>query len=230
MTVRGRIVDKETGNLVAGATIKVAYQDENGIDKSIVANSSGASIDLTGNNYLMYLPYYLPDNIAVSVNAGEYLPAVMNVVIDSSLERAGKYQMVNFNLISISDKTIVIDNQLHHLGTNTYSGAVNSQFQLSAEGLQYSKSFMVNKQQLQSPKAFLVITSKGAQNQNPMTLNGQALGALCYSPGNGSFGTLQWEFDMSLLKEGLNQIVVNSEFNVNYDDFEFINMMIEFRS
>jgi hypothetical protein len=234
MPVRGQITDKDTGKLVEGATVKVAYQDESGIDKSIVVYSSGSSIDSDGNNYLMYLPYYLPENVIISVNSEGYLPASKNAVVDASLEQENKYRWVNFALTPISDKVIVIDNQLHHLGDNYYTGSLNSQFQMSAEGLQYSKSFTVDELQLGYSKAYLIITNKGAGLSNQITLNGQSMGSLCCSPGDGSYGTLQWKVDMSLLKKGSNQITINSALNPelsdDHDDFEFTDVMIEFQA
>lgn len=230
MPTSGRIIDQDTGKLIGGATIKVAYQDEYGVDKSIVVVSSESTIDAAGNNYFMYLPYYLPDNVAISVNMTGYIPASLNVIVDQNLAQQGQYRIVNFDLVPVSDKIVVVDNQLHHLGDDYFSGAVNSQFQLSSEGLQYSKSFTIDEQQLSKySNALLVITTKGCQYQNQMTLNGQAVGALCCSSSDGSFGTLQWDFDVSLLKAGANQITVNAGFDDDYDDFEFIDIMIELK-
>ena len=236
MQVRGQITDKDTGKMVEGAVVKVAYEDASGIDKSIVATSGAASIDSDNNNYAMYLPYYLPENVVISVNSKGYLPASENAVVDASLEQENKYRWVNFALTPLSEKVIVIDNQLHHLGDNTYQGSANSQFQMSAEGLQYSKSFTVNKNQLGYSQALLVITSRGAEESNTITLNGQSIGSLCCSSGDGSFGTLQWNVDMSLLREGSNQLTINSALNSgsnatpgDHDDFEFIDVMMQFQ-
>jgi len=234
MQVKGQITDKDTGKLVEGAIIKVAYQDENGLDKSIVANSGASSIDSDGNNYLMYLPYYLPENVVIGVNSKGYIPASKNAVVDASLEQENKYRWINFALIPISDKVIVIDNQLHHLGDNYYTGSLNSQFQMSAEGLQYSKSFTVDESQLEYSTALLKITNKGAGLSNQITLNGQSIGSLCCSPYDGSYETLQWTVDMNILKQGSNQITINSAINPDdssdHDDFEFTDIMIEFQS
>lgn len=230
MQVRGKITDKDTGNLVEGATVKVAYQDESGIDKSIIVYSEGASIDSKSNNYLMYIPYYLPENIIISVNSNGYLPMSKNVVVDASLEQEGKYRWVDFALTPTSDNVIVVDDQLHHLGDDSYSGYVNSQFQLSTEGSRYSKTFTLEEWQLEYSEAALIITTKGAQNSNQITLNGQNIGVLCCSPGDGSFGSLRWEFDTSVLKKGFNQITISSaydQYDYDYDDFEFTDIMIE---
>ncbi|MDF1533283.1 MAG: FxLYD domain-containing protein [Methanosarcinaceae archaeon] len=231
MEVRGKITDKDTGNLVEGAIVKVAYQDENGIDKSIVVYSEGSFIDSSGNNYLMYIPYYLPDNVIISVKSENgYLPMSQNVIIDESLEQEGKYRWVNFALIPISDNMIVVDDQLHHLGDDSYSGYVNSQFQLSTEGSRYSKVFTMDGNQLKYSKAILRITNKGAQASNQITLNDQNIGVLCCSSSDGSFGTLRWEFDTSVFEKGFNQITINSaydQYDRGYDDFEFTDIMIE---
>lgn len=233
MQVRGKITDKDTGNLVEGATVKVAYQDESEVDKSIVVYSEGSSIDSKGNNYLMYIPYYLPENIIISVNSGNsYLPMSKNVVVDASLEQEGKYRWVDFALIPTSDNVIVVDDQLHHLGDDSYTGYVNSQFQLSTEGTRYSKVFTMDRNQLKYSKAILKITNKGAQESNQITLNGQNIGMLCCSPGDGSFAMLMWEFDTSVLEEGFNQITINSaydQYDYDYDDFEFTDIMIELK-
>jgi hypothetical protein len=152
------------------------------------------------------------------------------------LEQEGKYRQVNFALTPISEKVIVIDNQLHHLGDNSYQGAANSQFQMSAEGLQYSRSFTVDEKQLGYSTASLIITNRGAEENNQITLNGQNIGELCCSSSGGSFGTLQWNVDISILKKGSNQITINSALNSgsdatpgDHDDFEFTDIMIQFQ-
>ncbi|MCK4492258.1 MAG: hypothetical protein KAU03_06515, partial [Candidatus Altiarchaeales archaeon] len=176
-------------------------------------------------------PYYLPEKVIISVNSNGYLPMSKNVVVDESLEQEGKYRWVNFPLIPTSDKVIVVDDQLHHLGDDHYTGSANSQFQRSTEGLRYSKSFTIDEGQLEYSDAVLKITNKGAQDHpNPIALNGQNIGRLCCSPSGGSFATLRWEFDTNILKEGSNQITINSgydNYNDDYDDFEFTDIMIE---
>ncbi len=232
MEIRGKITDKDTGELVVGAVVKVAYQDEGKRDSSIVAYSQDSPVDSNGNNYIMYLPYYLPSNVLVSVDGGKkYLPTSKNTKIDPSLEQDGMYRIINFILTPTSGNVIVVDDQLHHLGDDSYTGSVNSQFQLSTEGSRYGKSFIVDAGQLDSSQAILRITSKGAQNSNKIALNGQNIGSLCCSPEDGSFGTLEWTFDAKILKEGANSFTINSvssgQSGTDIDDFEFNDIIIE---
>ncbi len=230
MELRGKITDKDTGELIVGAAIKIAYQDERGKDSFITASSSETPIDKYGNNYVVFLPDYLPSNVIVNVDGGEkYLPASANVFIDTGLLERNTFGMQHFELTPLSEKLVMIDSALTHLGDDSFAGSINSQFQRSAQGTSYTHQFTIPAAQLGFSGAKLFITSRGAELNNPLNINGKSVGSLCCSPGDGSFGKLYWTFDpATVLREGQNTISVNSVIGESYDDFEFTQVMIEF--
>jgi hypothetical protein len=229
-TISGIVSNKKTGLLEGGAVISIDIINDAGNDVSISAMSSDSAIDAKGNNYTIFLPAEmadttLPANVILNCTKSGFKPLAGTVPNDNNR------WLLNFPLEPISGESILIDSRLHHLGDNSYSGAVNSQFQTSAEGSNYSKSFTVDSAQLGFASATLSITHRGAQEDNPIMINGKTISFLNNSPADGSLGITTIPFDKSLLKEGTNTITITSVTGADaydIDDFEFNDLYITF--
>ncbi len=230
-TISGKVTNKETGALEGNAVITIDIINNAGKDVSISVTSTGTAIDSAGNNYTIFLPADMPDttpttNIILNCTKSGFIPLAGTVENDM-----GSW-LLDFPLEPIAGESILIDSRLHHLGDNSYEGAINSQFQTSAEGSTYSKSFTVESGQLTLASARLYSTHRGAQNNNLITINGVTIGYLNYSPSDGSLGTSYLPFDKSLLKQGTNTITITSITTGgqggDIDDFEFNNIYITF--
>jgi len=229
LSVRGKVTNKETGSLEGNAVITIDLTNNAGEDVSISTTSSDGAVDSMGNNYTIFLPKYLPDtNLPPTVILNCTKSGFMPLATDVS--NPGEW-IVDFPLEPIAGECILIDSRLHHLGDDSYEGSVNSQFQMSAEGSTYSKSFTVEPGQLTFAKATLLITHRGAQVNNPIKINGTTITVLNNSFADGSIGIGSITFDKSLLKAGSNTITITSvtgQSPPDIDDFEFTNLIIKF--
>ena len=142
----------------------------------------------------------------------------------------GAVEIVNGIDDNCDGKTDILDGSLHHLGDDHYSGSVNSQLNMSTEGITYNRSFTVNMTQ-PFTKATLSITHRGVEKDNPIKINGKVVCSEWDSPSDGSMGTTTISFDISILKAGANTISITSLkegdfWSTDYDDFEFTNIYI----
>ncbi len=139
----------------------------------------------------------LPDSFAILASGEEYVPDSRNIT-----KTADTYKyVVDFSMEKIPPDMIILEIEpaLHHLGDGAYEGAINSQFQSGAEGTGYTKTFDVNDFHLSFSKAEISLFAKGLQAGNRLNINGNLIGYMSSSPSDGSFGTLSWTFETSIL-------------------------------
>ena len=232
VTVRGKVMDASDRSLVGDAILKVQLKDTRGNDASITAVSTPTAMYAGGYNYQISIPYSLtdvgtlPSYVIMNCTHDEYRPGVANVdmginpnVTDFLLEKGDYY---------------LIDGGLHHLGDGNFTGTVNSQFQMPAEGTFYNKNFPVTADQVAFTYATLYLSFRGAEENNTVEIWGSPDYALYEylnsSPSDGSMWTMSYSVDISRLVVGgtLLRIVSTMDAYGDYDDFEFTNLYITF--
>ncbi len=76
---------------------------------------------------------------------------------------------IDFIINPIKEHEVVleIEPKVHHLGDDSYSGTINSQFQKNTEGISFEKSFYISSKQYNNyDKAILKFEGKGLQNDD----------------------------------------------------------------
>jgi len=218
-TLSGRVLDAVTGEGIAGARVR--------LDRVERANAS-ARTDAGGAFVLRATD--IPDNAAVSASAAGYTPYSTNLT-SRALERGASVEI----LLWPEERLMVAlepDPEVHHLGNDAYTGRVNSQFQRRSEGLVITLPFELGADQAPPAigRATLLLLVKGAQLENRVYLNGRRVrGSLPESPADGSFGPVRFELPALLLREGENELRIQSvrRGDTDYDDFEFVNPRVE---
>ncbi|TLS74170.1 carboxypeptidase regulatory-like domain-containing protein [Mariprofundus erugo] len=143
-----------------------------------------------------------------------------------------EYEKADFALAKASKYLVQIDQGLHHLGNGQFGGAINSGFQkASAEGGRYESHFELKEEQLPPyiAGARLLLSVRGAEESNPVSVNGTSIGALNASNGDGSASVTKLDFDVCALKSGDNVLAIaaaDSNQNNDIDDFEFTNVQL----
>jgi hypothetical protein len=224
-TISGRVVD-ENGNPVSNMTVKLEYL-VNGEEESSLAqtNSQGyysISIDedkLKNVDDTSFLIYAYKDG---------YIPVTNSFKINSNR---------NFNIdfttnhIKPNEVVLEIEPKVHHLGDDQYNGSINSQFQKNTEGIRFHKSFHITQSQYENyDYAELTFSAKGIQGTHygdEVILNNQSY-VLEQSNADGSYKTYSLNLDKNSYNIGENNIEVTSGFYIDYDDFEFANIIIRF--
>ena len=223
---QNRIVDKKTGEGVGGAKItlpKQRYQTKTDKEGYFELNTvvEGTSI--------------------MSVQKDKYKPYSMTVTqksfsapIEIAIEKSNAHN-------------ITVDTSMHHLGDNSYSdnSANASEFQSEAIGPFFTKKFNLRNVDTHSP-VYLVIGSiigidtliarSMGQNKRP---NAYASPTEVYFNGN-KVADVQINGDgqkiklpPNLVKRGINEVTIKTGYNlmqtsyVDYDDIEFMNLIIE---
>jgi len=171
-------------------------------------------------------PAQLPDFAVLTVSAEGYTSLAANVAKSDVADGV----WIEFRLQPMSKYDIALDDdpRVHHLGNDEFTGAINSQFQVNSEGTLYTTTFVLDRAQLAAPVvgAELRTLVRGAQNRNPITVNGHQLStAMTDSPPDGSFGMFTARIPLRLLREGQNviQIRATDRQGTDIDDFEFVN-------
>lgn len=223
LTIVGRVEDSESGSPLFGSRVKV----------ELIADTLFNAVvdDLTDENgaYALCVPSELiPENFLISASSGGYVPSVINQTKSDS-----EQINVDFSLVPLTDGVIVIeiDPVLHHLGDDRFSGTINSQFQRIAEGLEYTAVFSLTEAQRNAQAAQLTLFAKGLQYENTISINGELVGFLNNSPSDGSFGlvSIPVSTEVFLSDQELQTLTITSEFAiVDFDDFEFANVLISF--
>lgn len=174
-------------------------------------------------------PADLPDFAVLTVSAKGYATKASNISKTSISDGA----WIEFRLQPISKFDIALDDdpRVHHLGNDEFTGAINSQFQVRSQGTIYSATVVLDRSQLAASvvRAEFRALVRGAQNQNPITVNGQRLStAMTNSPADGSFGVFTAPIPLRLLREGENVIEVRAvdRQGTDIDDFEFVNLRL----
>jgi len=135
------------------------------------------------------------------------------------------------NPIKANEVVLEIEPKVHHLGDDSYSGSVNSQFQKKTEGTSFSKSFDISSAQYNNyGKATLKFKAKGIQSGGQLLVNSERYN-LSSSPSDGSYTTYTIELEKIDYKQGNNSLqVISKSSGSDYDDFEFSNIVLEFES
>lgn len=173
--------------------------------------------------FRLNLPFEkLPNMVIIQVEAEGFIPE--NQVFYTNSITQNKH---SFRLAPLSSNFLLIDPRLHHLGDDFYTGLANSQFQLPTEGPKYQTNFNLPIAPGQIERATLYITVKGAESNNPVEINGKRVGYLRLNNNFGNSG--QWKVDIptNVLRSGSNTLTISSQFDNDYDDFEFSNIYLE---
>ncbi len=216
--LRGVVKDKETGEPLAGAQVRLTLPFVGAI--VAVADRLG--------RYTMDVPE-VPNFFAVSATVEGYVPETKSVSRDRV---EGRRLRVNFELSPQDRATLVMEAipDVHHLGDNRFEGRINSQFQKESEGDRYETTFTLQSDQLGSnlSEGEVVLLAKGVQRSHKIVINGEALDdRLDDAPSDGSFGEFVAWFDVSMLREGENTLaVVAKPSSSDIDDFEFVNVRV----
>jgi hypothetical protein len=223
----GTIVDLSTGRPVSGAKIEIpskgvsSYSDSNG-KFSINASTDNPAI--------------------MSVKANGYKPFSLTI----SQEQSGKSLILG--ITKSSDKDIVIDTSLHHLGDDNYSeeSANSDNFKLKSDGPVFSKTFYV--ENIPGIKNYILkIGSIIGIDTNIAGRLGQSRTTTYSSPTKIYINSQQiGEFRINgdnqqiilspehITQNSQNRIVIETGRNlfaryIDYDDMEFINITLELR-
>jgi hypothetical protein len=216
--VRGIITDSVTGLPLPGATIR--FDQAQGEPLTATTREDGT--------YELRVAASA-ENSAITATQNGYLPESHNMR-SADLRRKGA--RLDFVLRPANESVIAVEQDpiVHHLGNDRFEGVINSQFQRKSEGTSYVSEFRMSRSQARSKKTRAVITLmvRGVQCQPDIRINGTLLTKRSEkSPADGSFGPLAVPFDPALLREGENEIRVDSvNCNGDLDDFEFVNLQI----
>lgn len=206
----GNIIDNDHSAL---SNVKITLQLP---DKNItsITNSNG--------DYDLNIDKKINFPVLITASKEGYLPESVNIYKKDNLTQYKK----NFILSKQAGNVVVIDKDLHHLGDDSYTGAINSQFQANAEGTIYKKDFNLTSDFINShSNVKLSIYVKGAQYKNPIYINGNSIGYLDKSPNDGSFGKYSISISSNYLKDN-NVLEIKSKYDSDYDDFEFANIQL----
>ena len=220
ITISGQVTDSEDSQPVSGIKINIP----------LIEGSESTSSGTDGSYSLSIPEEQLPSSFAVIASGEGYVPVSKNV----SKNDSNQYT-VDFVLEEIPPDMVILEIEptVHHIGDGNFSGAINSQFQAGVEGTSYTTTFEVNNFHLSFSRAEISLFARGLENSNPLSINSSFVGNLSYSPGDGSFATMIRSFDADLLTVGSNTLEINSAQNSDdgdYDDFEFTNIIIQFKN
>lgn len=220
--IHGKVINMNSGQPIAGAVIRL---DTDAAAPILVVTDTDGAFSLT--------PPDLPDHVALSATAEGFLPASLNVAA-RRLKNGGV--RVYFRLRTQTPDEIAIEAvpDVHHLGDNRFTGAINSQFQKRSEGRRFRAIFTLTTAQWNavSPTVELRLLAKGVQTRHRLRINDQTLPQrLVAAPNDGSFGEFVTSFPGAILKEGENTLEVYAgAIGDDVDDFEFVNVQITLRT
>ncbi len=219
-TLSGSVIDAVTSAPIAGARVRLDLAE---------ADDASATSDDEGSFVLR--AFDIPDNSAISASAPGYIPYSANITADEL--GAGATAVILLWPESRLTVALEDDPEVHHLGNDAFTGRVNSQFQRRAEGLTIEMPFALADEQLppNTRSATLLMLAKGVQLENRFYLNGRRLNVTFpESPRDGSFGDVVIDLPIRFFREGFNTLGIESirRGDTDYDDFEFVNVRIEF--
>jgi WD40-like Beta Propeller Repeat len=219
--VRGVVTDARTNQPLTSATIRLDLAE---------ADPLLAVTDDQGR-YELAVPD-IPDFVAISASHNGYDPSSVNVPAEQLKRRTVER---DFALTPSRQDVIVIesDPEVHHLGDNAFSGAINSRFQKRSEGRRFQSTFQATAEQFESDSrdAVIRLLVRGTERDNRIRINGHTVPTpLNDSPRDGRFGTFVTTFPLSWLNEGSNTLIIESAWadsaHSDLDDFEFVNIQI----
>jgi len=215
LKISGTITSTD-GDALTGATASVEIENKKH------TGTSGSD-----GKYQIVIPkkVQLPDSVFVMAAKKDFNTASKTI-------SKKKFDKADFTLSAASKYLVQIDQGLHHLGNGKFGGSINSQFQhSSAEGTRFKKSFELDEEQLPPyvVGAKLLLSVKGAEENNPVIINGENIGVVNSSNGDGSASVTALEFDICTLKADSNAFAIasaDSNANSDIDDFEFTNVQL----
>lgn len=219
-SITGRVLDARTSQPIRDARVRLDRAEGNDLDAR--TDRSGAFIIRARN---------VPANFAISADAPGYTPYAANI------ERRDLEEGVSLVILLWPENqlTVALEDEpaVHHLGNDAFTGRVNSQFQRRAEGLAITMPFELRRSQLapHTARASLLLLAKGVQLDNIVTVNGRRLrDTMPPSPNDGSFEHVRLDIPLRFLRPGANELSIQSvrRGDTDYDDFEFVNVRIEF--
>lgn len=211
--ISGVVTNVNTGARLAGATLLMV---DNATQYSTLSASNGA-----------YRLYVDPD-LALQTSYAVLQASLANYEDKAiSVNLSVGSQTKNVALKPLTNRVILVESALHHLGDGNFSTPLNAGLQrLSAEPGPFFTSFNVTATQLNYTRAWLEITVNGAESGDTIALNGTVIEYLYNSVvGPEPF---QIAFDINLLHEGSNSLTITS-LTGDYgdlDDFEFSNVRL----
>ncbi|HZW08365.1 MAG TPA: carboxypeptidase regulatory-like domain-containing protein [Phycisphaerales bacterium] len=213
--IAGVVVNDDTGAPIPGALVRL--DGEGDLIRSATVGEDGR-FSLT--------PAELPEFAALTASADGYAPTAANIA-----ERdVGDGMWIELRLEPASRFELALDPEprVHHLGNDQFTGSINSQFQVRSQGTRYTATFRLEAEQLERPirVAELHLLVRGAQNHNPIFVNGEEVEAhVTDSPEDGSFGAFIARIPLEWLREGDNEIEIHAtqREGTDIDDFEFVN-------
>lgn len=223
LNIRGIVTDAEFGFPKGGTRVRVQFIAD-GLDT--VAETF---TDIDGSYDLLLNDAALPGSFVIFFSSRGWIPVAISATPTSNSVR------LDVQMRGTPDNVVIveIEPQVHHLGNDRYSGAVNAQFQKLTEGLRIDLPFEGSILQEIATSAVLRLDVKGAQRNNPIAINGTRIGLINTSPSNGSFGGFSFPVPLALLLPHgpglpLNVVTIQSVTSgLDYDDFEFANILIE---
>lgn len=216
--LQGIVTDKKTGRPLARTTVRF----DRAQGKPLVA------VTRDDGTYELVLSD-IPETFAVAASQAGYQPEALNL---RSADVKGKTHRLDFTLRAANENVIVVENDpvVHHLGNDQFEGVANSKFQRRSEGSSFEAVFTVTVENSQKESARPTVTflAKGVQCPPQVRINGHLLAAdNSVTPDDGTYGTMVFPFDRSLLRAGKNQISVRAtSCQGDLDDFEFVNPQI----
>lgn len=155
--------------------------------------------------------------------------------LGSTTSYAGSGQAAWLGELSTVDdgRLVVVTRQVHHLGDDSYSGTINSEFQVPAQGTTYETTVDLTESQATADDVTLRYNIRGAEKQNEVSINGTRVGTFDEAPADGSIGQREFAVDPAVLRAGENEFRVESEpeelvSGTDYDDFEFHDVYLAF--
>lgn len=213
----GIVIDARTRQPIPGAEVRLDQVQ-------------GARAVQTGpDGTFAFLAPDLPEQFAVAATRAGYTPGAASMAADDALN--GRRMTIALDPILESVIALEAEPRVHHLGNDSFSGRVNSQFQKPSEGTRYTQTFTLRPDQLLPPtaRAELRMLAKGAQLDNQVIINGRRLSVhLTGSPDDGSYGPIRLPIPLGALRPGDNTLEIQAvqRQGTDIDDFEFINIQL----
>ncbi|MEM9065635.1 MAG: hypothetical protein AAGB51_09125 [Planctomycetota bacterium] len=219
LLIAGSVIDAETMLPVAGAIVRY---DADGGDQLRFRTGEDGTFELT--------TLELPDVFALTAVRAGYEPGAS----EGTLRGVRRGAPIEIFLTPESRFTVALEEEprVHHLGNDSFSGRVNSQFQRQSEGEVYEAEFFLPADAAPPNvgSARIVMLLKGAQTENPIWINGRRLDdTLTDSPESGRYEEWSADVPSAWLRPGRNTLRIRSVNapGTDIDDFEFVNVRIE---
>ena len=223
--VSGRVTDDATGKPLAGARISFPME---GKTYRTTTNENGY--------YVIRVPAAFSSGL-IHVDYDGYLPGL--ITITQKALKQSDFQQKNVQLEKRTANIVTIENgnRLYHLGNDKFEGAINSQFQTGAIGIEMTLRFVLTADQLASATSpRLRLQARGVEANRAKSrvyINGKEIGFLPKSPSDGSWGSVALAIDSGSLHVGANELKIESGYATTflgrkeYDDFEITNLHLE---